>query len=525
MPDDVGYLKYKKQVHELEVGKAMYDWYTGQELLLNQMRQVVAYAFMRFFDLLGMDPWQGAKVTHMGKKPCYVDLQDKMPKGDSKRTPKPHIPKIIETTLGFEKFLLVWDRWGVKPDLKGLGKVLTHYSEWDVSDCSELVRVWGGIVEEVGASASKATTAIKQKKTHEWTGLDAAREVAERLDDIRKRAKGQSAGFDGLTEKSPSRLHGLRDAHQKWTAPETGVRERVKYLTQEREIPQWMRSYVYKGQEAKGLVRGCSLLKPVNASLVKHLDSVFGLWEGADISGTTTDFIGCFEAVWMMTFESILAEKNSPEELNEMLEVATWCAPYFALLAPSAMVYGYHHTMYEIAVALSMAYGTDKGDKKDPVFDYYIGWYDSLVPKISHVGSQKGGHGLFSRGVGFLKKENREAKWTVGAAKSKGKEATLNQSLVAAIKKVETKAKKIDDNPFVIALVDRAGVVYGGYLLDKQDAESKKNLFHAVHCHDIALKKGADGLSRDLLSKLSPGYMNELAGKSKGGESYYERYR
>ena len=515
MPDDVGYLKYKKQIHELKVGKAMYEWYESQTALLNTVRQVVAYAFFRLFDLLKMDPCLGAVAKPMGKGPRYVDLLGIMPKANKSRQPDATIGTAIRNTLKNEKFLLVWDRYSVGNDLAGLGKILTEYREWSVSDCSELVRVWGGIVEAVGES-------VLDKK-HPWTGAAEVKAIAQRLDDIRKRAKGQSQAFKGKLK--PERLQTLRGSHQKWKGPGEGVRERVKYVGQERKVPEWMKRYVLAGDAYPGLIRGCSILKPVNMSLVKHLDSVYGLWEGADISGTTTDFIGCFEAAWMMAFEGVLAADNPPDVLNYALEVATWCFPYFALLAPAAMVYGYHHTMYEIAVALSLAYGVDKGDKKPAVFDYYVGWYDSIVPNISHVGSQKGGHAPLKR----LFHPKRASSWTVGKkeysaklARGKAEEQRLRSTLTAAIQGVE-KAQNAD-NPRLIALVDRAGVVYGGYLLKPQKANTHKELFHAVPHHEIALKKGADELSRKLLSKLNKNYMTELAGKTKSGESFYERY-
>ena len=290
----------------------------------------------------------------------------------------------------------------------------------------------------------------------------------------------------------------------------------------------WMRNYVFPGDnpakktdDSDKWVRGCSLLKPVNASLVKHLDAVFGLWEGADISGTTTDFVGCFEAAWMMVFDGVLAADNSPANLNAALEVMTWCFPYFALLAPSAMVYGYHHTMYEIGVALSLAYGVDYGDRKKPVFDYYIGSYESIVPNISHAtGTVTGGHKNHSG--------TQEAEWTVGQtnkidgkvmAKGKSIEMQLKKSLTDAIKAVE--CEKGAFNPCVVALIDDKGVVYGGYLLKPSEQKKHKAWFQSVYVHRQALSHGAHGYSEYLLKKIDPGYKDKFASKD---AAYFKKY-
>ena len=526
MPDDIGYLKYRKQVYELKVGKAMYECYGRQTELLNTVRQVVVYSFLRYFELLGLDPWMGAtppSITTMNL-PCFVNLLKIFP-AKKNVIPKPKTLAVIKKLLDKEKFLLVWGNHcsGTPGNLNisDFGAVLTKYSKWSVSDCSELVRVWGGIVEEIGKADNLKS---------ELSG-DSAGKIAERLDDVRKRAKGQSKEFEKREKESwpigkkniytVGRLKKQREAHK--GLKEGGVRDRKFYKA--RQVPKWMRSYVFPGDKPAGKnessdkwVRGCSLLKPVNASLVKHLDSVFGLWEGADISGTTTDFMGCFEAAWMMVFDGVLDADNSPANLNAALEVMTWCYPYFALLAPSAMVYGYHHTMYEIGVALSLAYGVDYGDRKKPVFDYYIGSYESIVPNISHAtGTVTSGHKNHSG--------TQEGEWTVGQtnkidgkvmAKGKSIEMQLKKSLTDAIKAVE--CEKGAFNPCVVALIDDKGVVYGGYLLNPSEQKKHKAWFQSVYIHRRALTIGAHGYSEYLLNKINPQYKEHLGG------GYFEKY-
>ena len=514
MPDDIGYYKYKKQVHELKVGKAMYKWYGKEERLLNTMRQVVAYSFLRYFELIGLDPWMGGTPPPPPKRfPCYVKILGILP-GSNKGVGmgnKPKTLKVIKDLLAKEKFLLVWGKYcpGIAGP-KALGKVLIKYPEWSVSDCSELVRFWGGLVEEIGKALGK-----NELGTELNTGQ--AAEIALRLDDVRKRSRGDSAEFekrdkDGwkpydrkkpLKNETAARYHlkQLREAHKK--VPDGGVRDRQYH--DERQTPRYLRDYVFPGDhqpagkdDSHKWIRGCSLLKPVNPSLVKHLDDVFGLWEGADISGTTTDFVGCFEAAWMMVFEGVLAANNEPSKLNAALEVMTWCFPYFALLAPAAMVYGFHHTTYEIGVALSLAYGVEYGDSAEPVFDYHIGFYETLVPNITHVTSGSSGTA------------------DMVMAKGRAEEARLRKTLTGAIKNVEKKRK--DDNPCVVALIDDKGALYGGYLLSDVEREKHKSWFQSVYVHRRSLKIGAHGYSEYLLKKINPDYKKELAGR------YFKKY-
>lgn len=536
MPDDIGYLKYQKQIHELKVGKAMFEWYGKEKRLLNTMRQVVVYSFLRYFELIGLDPWMGASPPSPPSNfPCYVNLLGILP--DSKKgvvmKKKTNTLEVIKKLLKKEKFLMVWGKYcsGTPGELhpRALGEVFIKYPEWSVSDCSELVRFWGGIVEEIG-------DALVKNKLGNELNTGAAAEIALRLDDIRKRAKGGSKEFERRAKEgwhqgrgellTIRRLRMQREAHRSLKDGQDGVRDRQYYYA--RKTPMWMRDYVFPGDipakktdDSDKWVRGCSLLKPVNASLVKHLDAVFGLWEGADISGTTTDFVGCFEAAWMMVFDGVLAADNSPANLNAALEVMTWCFPYFALLAPSAMVYGYHHTMYEIGVALSLAYGVDYGDRKKPVFDYYIGSYESIVPNISHAtGTVTGGHKNHSG--------TKVAEWTVGQtnkidgkvmARGRAEEARLKKTLTAAIKSVES--KKDAFNPCVVSLIDDKGVVYGGYLLNKSEWETHKAWFQSVYVHRQSLSHGAHGYSEYLLKKIDPGYKDKFASKD---AAYFKKY-
>jgi hypothetical protein len=472
----------------------------------------------------------GAQQPAQLPLPCYINLLDILPAKKTTITAKPKTKEVIKKLLEKEKFLLIWGE--EQPSTEKLGKILTNYAKWSVNDCSELVRVWGGIVEEIGSASVK-----NELQSELGKGGGTAAEIAERLDDIRKRAKGQSKDFltplkakDGTPMPLNPRLKMVSDAHKKLTLTKDrvvgGARDRVAYVGEAREVPRFMRPYVFPGdkpiadidKDDKRWVRGCSLLKPANPSLVKHLDSVFGLWEGADISGTTTDFIGCFEAAWIMVFDGVLAEKsNTPQNVNVALEVMTWCFPYFALLAPSAMVYAYHHTMYEIGLALSLAYGgVDKGKA---VFDYYIGFYETLVPNITHsISHIQGGHNWLKRALSI---RPLESKWTVGKSGSpdrivmesgRTEENQLKNTLAQAIQKVGEDEKKDKlANPCVVALIDKTGVAYGGYLLSSKEKTDKMKLFQAVKIHEEVLKKSPSEYSKWLLGQIG-GDPKKIAG-------------
>jgi hypothetical protein len=98
---------------------------------------------------------------------------------------------------------------------------------------------------------------------------------------------------------------------------------------------------------------GISLKGVINTSAVGKLDRLFGLLPGADISGTTADTI--------YTIEQFGAD------------------PLMYLLPLGTLVFNYHHTWLEVALALSI-------NRYVTRIDYYLGFYSTCIPPYPTTG-------------------------------------------------------------------------------------------------------------------------------------------
>lgn len=131
----------------------------------------------------------------------------------------------------------------------------------------------------------------------------------------------------------------------------------------------------------EGLVRrdygedpGITLFKLLEWSTIKKIDFLYGLPEGADISGTTCDHLfGIYHTIYLMESgrsapRSIKFTGGSrPADLEEIHKRK----PLIILLPLAQMVREYHHALLETAAALSL----------NDFIDYKIGFYSSLLAK------------------------------------------------------------------------------------------------------------------------------------------------
>lgn len=191
-------------------------------------------------------------------------------------------------------------------------------SSYNTKQAGEVVRLFAGICE-----------AVNEKGTDE-TNL----------------AKGLGLKIkDGSTELTDfGDFCGLRGAYRttEWGeyAFSSGNRTREKNQNPKLDTS----TQPYKGiAEALGLkngaITGVSMNKLKAGSITLSIDKLMGLPEGADISGTTSDSIWCVE-----TILNLLHNKKSINEVNDNV----------LLLPVAAIVSGYHHTILECGLSLSI---------------------------------------------------------------------------------------------------------------------------------------------------------------------------
>ena len=98
---------------------------------------------------------------------------------------------------------------------------------------------------------------------------------------------------------------------------------------------------------------GQSVIAMKDTSTVARINRVFGTVPASDISGTTADTLFFFDQM----------KKNLPGGALD---------PVYYLLPAATIVAGAHHSMLEVALALSLW--------KNTTIDYHIGFYTSLLP-------------------------------------------------------------------------------------------------------------------------------------------------
>lgn len=146
---------------------------------------------------------------------------------------------------------------------------------------------------------------------------------------------------------------GLRDAEDVWKK----MRSRygpawIGPRSHPKPMPGHLRDLCFMSSQAIGTRSGgINRWNLANHSAVGKMDRVFGLLEGADISGTTTD-------------TSYLVNAFGLGRMMHLLPLGT-------------LVYNYHHTWLEVALALSI-------NRQMTGIDYDLGYYTSCLPAPPH---------------------------------------------------------------------------------------------------------------------------------------------
>lgn len=201
----------------------------------------------------------------------------------------------------------------------------------DAQDCSMLIRLYGGFVEQAAIYAYGPFNELAQRQLEYRRGFLDLGDTAIELEQAGIEPEGHWLNLMQRLRRrtSPAGLSWLVDI---WNAPQGFIRS------------------------SGGGISGFELLAD---DTVLKIDRVFGLMPGASISGTTTDLMS-----FMDTFSG----------------VGDW-DPIYYLLACADFVARGHHTLVETALPLAL----------NGYVDYSIGFYTSLMP-TGHRGKPATSH-------------------------------------------------------------------------------------------------------------------------------------
>ena len=227
-------------------------------------------------------------------------------------------PRGLETAIRDERGLNVWKNKGAVPTAGGLRNLCKYWKLLDAGDCSDLIRLFGRVVEEVQLRGSLSE--LDQKRLDRREGGDAF------------------WGPSRARDRSGTGKANLEGAHL--------VKGRYAMLKRRR-----LGVTSFSGMSSTRLKR---------ESTVRKIDGAFGLPAGCDISGTTADSI---------FFVSLMAEFVGGEVLASM-GISEQDVSTIQLLPVATMGSQAHHTVLECALTRTL-----NGIMKDQ-----IGYYDTLVP-------------------------------------------------------------------------------------------------------------------------------------------------
>jgi hypothetical protein len=192
--------------------------------------------------------------------------------------------------------LAVWRLSGnaAKETAAGLAKVWESAAQWTADDCGDLIRLFGGLVEDTTLHGQAVDPSVNKAR-----------------DDKRK------FGF-GKDERSRTT---------------DGFSQSVAHIGQ-------AHLSVLSAKRVQGGFSGIEKISLTEKSTVKKIDCAYGLAEGCDISGTTADSIFFFDHV--NKFITGLPEAIPPD-----------CLPVIQLFPMATMASQGHHTVLECALTLT----------------------------------------------------------------------------------------------------------------------------------------------------------------------------
>lgn len=241
------------------------------------------------------------------------------------------LPIKVAKAVVINNWLSIWDHYPPKPEVENpamveahLNRLLVNSVSWSAGDCSDIIRLYGEIVE--AAPQFKAEALLKE--TYRGTTL-----IKDKDENVRGEIVHDLSFAKG----------GVTHSGQKF-----GFRAREKGKGGPPPSYVYATFDVNEGALYKPLTSGITKSKLAEYDTVRKIDGMFALPEGASISGTTADSIFC------------TGKDATKKKLTGWLQ----------LLPIATMVSQYHHTLLECALTLTL-------NKK---VQYRIGFYRSLAP-------------------------------------------------------------------------------------------------------------------------------------------------
>jgi len=251
--------------------------------------------------------------------------------------------RLIQERLQGEPALRVWR--GEPPNVATLKKILFRWKSWTAPNCSDLIRLYCAVTESEALQGAG------------FVGAAEAKAQADTRVGTKKDVWGQPKDYATQAQKAQAPRARIPDHPVKGPAEAAAIGV---------PMPAPTHSRVARGRAVglrldPGGSAGLARFLMLDQSTLAKVDRVFGLPEGADISGTTADSI-----YFVRQVESFfLSIRNSG--LGQTFDAMM---PAVQLLPLATMVSHAHHTLLETAIVLAMnGYGS-----------YSIGYYSTVMP-------------------------------------------------------------------------------------------------------------------------------------------------
>jgi hypothetical protein len=328
-----------KEKNELDMAHKLLEVFDNSDVLMTPLRTTCESCLediIRLWDLgqpNGGDTAKNPVARIVGKETYLNVFKARENNGLSSGGPDVGLPADTDmsTTEGLNK---VYTR---------LKNLVDNKDKLGAANCSDVIRLFGGVVEELDGQNPKDNIGQPFKK--QWLLqpdlTDDNRLTIKDWNNLRESYRTPWADTEAFDPK-------VRRLRVKAT-------RRIQDSIEEM-LKAWEGIPVDERVNAK--LRGVSLNTLLPGSTVRAMDRMFGLPEGADISGTTADNLFAFETVMNAT-KMLKKDQQQPAVLN--------------LLPIAAMVSQYHHTVLECALTLTM----------NGVINYQIGFYKTLYPAVS----------------------------------------------------------------------------------------------------------------------------------------------
>jgi len=262
------------------------------------------------YKVLNSGEWIG-KIRHFVALACYQLISTGIDRA------------LLNGAMEAEHRLRVWNKGVGQDRVAKLDHICNHREKLDAGDCSDLIRLFGAVIEnEALLNAYKGQAAVDRFRDSKRVG-----------------GKTKHWGDSRARSRSGGHLISMVDS------PHT--KQGQQTMLDNRRLP--------------GQFAGMENTRLQDRSTVKKIDFAFALPEGCDISGTTADSI---------FFVDHMARFVGAEALQQMTGVTQKDINTIQLLPVATMVSQAHHTLLECALTLTL----------NGFMKYHAGYYETLKP-------------------------------------------------------------------------------------------------------------------------------------------------